>query len=97
MIKVLDIREIDNEKNKSLKAFVDVEYQKVTIKDFRIIQHDGGRAWVACPQTSFVGQDGKRKFRTIVTMPNALKGELDVAILSAWQKVKENTDEEGQS
>jgi len=90
-MRVIELRrKPDN--GKSLKAFADVELGNgIIVREFRIICEPNRRPWVACPQLSWKDpESGEIKYKTVVTFPNQLKGELDLAILNAWNREKEN-------
>lgn len=85
-MKILKI-ELRPENGRPLKAFADVELPDGTvIRAFRIVQEPGKRAAVHCPQTSVKEPGRPLYFKTLITLPDALKGEIDFAILSAWKK-----------
>ena len=90
-IRIIDIRLQDNKG--ALKGFCDVEINEIIIKDFRILQHPNGKAHVTAPQISFIkGPNGQREFRTLVTVPDASKWELEAAILGEYLKVQGERD-----
>ena len=90
-LKVLQIRHSKN--NSPLKAFADVLVSDIEIRDFRIIQHPGDKAYVAVPQTSWRGQGGKIQYKTLITMSDELKWQIESAILAEYQRAKEKTNE----
>lgn len=83
-IQVIEFRFLNN--GRPLKAFCDVKVGDWVIHEFRIIKHDGQRAWVCVPQTSWKDKDGKVKYRSLLSIPGELKQRIEVAILSAWEK-----------
>lgn len=75
---------------RSLKAFADVQLPDGTvIRDLRVIESLGKRAHVLCPQTSFRDPSGQLVFRTIITFPDRLMGEIELLILNEWNREKE--------
>ncbi len=92
-MRVLELRR-KPENGKPLKAFADVEIQSgIVIREFRIIQESNKRPWVACPQLSWKDPDsGQIKYKTIVTFPDRLKGEIDMLILNAWMREREKNE-----
>ena len=93
-MKVLEIRR--QNKEKSLKGFVDIELDNgIILKDFRIIQQPNHKAYVVCPQVSWRGPGGQMQYKVLVTLPDALKWQIESAILAEFQKVMEKED--GQS
>jgi DNA-binding cell septation regulator SpoVG len=83
-IEVIQIRFLDTDK--PLKAYVDIQMGDWIIYDWRIIKHDGQRAFVSVPQTSWRDRDGKVRYHALLSIPGELKQRLEVAILSAWEK-----------
>jgi hypothetical protein len=79
------------ENGKPLKGFADLELDNgVIVREFRILQDPNKRPWVACPQISWKDpQSGEIKYKTVITFPDQLKGELDLLILTAWNREKE--------
>jgi len=90
-IEILEIRLQNN--GKALKAFVDLCLDGITVRDFRVIQEHKRRLWVACPQISWRGKEGKIKYKTIITFPDDLKGLIDLAVLNAYQREMEKESE----
>ena len=93
-MRILEIRR-KSENGKALKGFVDLELDNgIIIREFRIIQEANRRPWVACPQLSWKDPDsGQVKYKTVVTFPDQLKGEIDLFILSAWNREREKSGE----
>ena len=89
-VEILDIRVIRS--RKSLKAFVDVKLWGITIRDFRIIKEDGKSPYVKVPFSTYKDQEGQLKFRPIVILPEEVRGEVDLAILNAYRREKEQGD-----
>lgn len=81
------------ENGKPLKAFADVELSNgMIIREFRVIQDPGKRAWIACPQISWRdSESGEIKYRTVITLPDQIKGEIDLLILNAWIREREKS------
>ena len=93
-MRVLEIRK-KSENGKSLKAFADLELDSgIVIREFRVIQEPNKRPWVACPQLSWKDpESGQIKYKTVVTFPDRLKGEIDLLILSTWTREREKSSE----
>ena len=73
--------------NTPLKGFASVNINgKIKIHDCRIVQQDGQQAWVALPQNSYEGQDGKKKYYSIIEVSDALKEAIQTAILAEWRR-----------
>ena len=78
--------------DKPLRAFVDLKIGDWIIREWRIIKENGKRSRVAPPQISWKGQDGQIQYKTVVTLPNELKGEIDLAILKRFNEEMEKID-----
>ena len=90
-IRVLDVR-LQNS-GRPLKAFIDITYRDLTIRDFRVIKENGKRLVVACPQLSWKDRTGLIKYKTLITFPDDVKGELDRIILNAYHSEVETHNE----
>ena len=86
-IEILALRVIESDK--SLKAFADVRLGNIVIRDFRIVKEDGKRPYVKVPFSTYKDKKGQIKFRPIVVLPDEVRGEVDLAILNAYQREKE--------
>ena len=83
-IEVLQIRAVNSDS--PLKAFASVQIGLWTIREWRIIQQSGQRAWVSPPQVSWKNEEGKTCYKRIITLPEELKRRIDAVILLAWEK-----------
>ena len=82
--------------DKSLKAFCDVEINGITVRDLRIIKEPNKRAWVASPQASWRDKTtGSIKYKTLITFPDEMKGELDRLILNSYHREMEKANGKG--
>lgn len=72
----------------STRAFVDIRLSDIVIRDFRIMQN-GGRAYVKGPFLTYRNQSGELCFRSIVDLPDEVRGKVDTLILSAFYREKE--------
>ncbi len=86
-IKILQIR--PQSSGKSLLAFIDIKLNDLVIRDFRVIKENGKRLIVACPQVSWKDRAGFIKYKTLITFPDDVKGELDLVILTAYRREME--------
>ena len=83
VITVEVIKRIDNAG--SLRGFASVDVDgKLKIHDLRIVQQDGQRAWVSMPQASYE-KDGKRRWYSIVEVPDNVKAAIQNAVLATWR------------
>ena len=87
MIEILDVRLLA--RDKPLKAFADVQVDDWTIRVFRIVQHNGGKAYVETPMRSWRDSSGVVQFQNILTLPKDLKWQIESAILAEYQRAKE--------
>ena len=89
-VTILDVRLRDG--GKPLRAFVDIKYDGLIIRDLRVIKEDGKPLTVVCPQTSWRDKAGFIKYRTVITFPAELKGEIDRLVLNAYAGEMEPTN-----
>jgi DNA-binding cell septation regulator SpoVG len=82
-IRVIAVRPVNKG---SLRAIVDVGLgPSLVIREFRVIQQAGQRAWVAPPARKWKDDAGKRRFEPLIELTGGLKGRVEAAILAAWQ------------
>jgi hypothetical protein len=72
-VDVKEIRLLHN--GKPLRGFADVQIGQVLIRDFRIIQDQGKRAYVVAPQVSWRASTGAVLFKTLVTLSGSIIGK----------------------
>ena len=77
-IRILDVRAQNS--GRPLKAFIDIRFNDFVIRDFRVIKENGKRLIVASPQVSWKDRTGLIKYKTLITFPDDVKGELDMAL-----------------
>jgi DNA-binding cell septation regulator SpoVG len=87
-IKVLEIRTLHSNA-KSLRAFVDVQIGDLILKDFRILEENGGKSYVKAPFTTYKDKTGQLRFRQIIDLPAEVRGRIDNMILSEYYREKE--------
>jgi hypothetical protein len=78
-----------------LKAFVDVEINGIVIRSIRLTCQPGGFPQVVMPQISIKPAARPVFFRTVITLPKAMKSALDFEVMSAWKKVLAGQEGEG--
>jgi len=88
MVEVLEIRLRDNGKS-SLKGFCDIKINDIILRDFRILKSDGRKPQIVPPQISWKDKDGIIRYRTVVTLPDELEGEVSRLILNTWHQEME--------
>jgi DNA-binding cell septation regulator SpoVG len=87
-IEVLEIRLLNGDR--PLRAFADIRLDgSIVIREFRVIKENGKRLQVASPQLSWKASDGSIKYKTIVTLPDDVKGSVDLAILKRFTEEME--------
>jgi len=89
-IRVVEIRLFTD--GRSLKAFVDIQLGSVVLRDFRVMKENGKRLYVKVPFSTYKDQTGQLRFRPIVVLPDEVRGEIDLAILNAYQGEMEKID-----
>ena len=52
-----------------------------TLHGWRVIQQTGRRAWVAMPQRSWQGDDGRSRYSPVVELPAELRKRVSEAVL----------------
>ena len=86
-IKILELRLMNGDK--TLKGFCDIEINSWIIREWRIIKENGKRPWIAPPQLSWKALDGRIQYKTVITLPDDLKGEIDFIILKKFTEEME--------
>ncbi|MBM4305655.1 MAG: hypothetical protein FJ115_04745 [Deltaproteobacteria bacterium] len=81
-IKVVEIKLVHGDK--PLKALVAIEVGGIIIRDIRVVKENGRRPVVLAPQNSWKGDDGQIRYRTVVTFPDEVKGEIDFVVLKRY-------------
>jgi DNA-binding cell septation regulator SpoVG len=83
-IQVIAIRFIDKG---AVRAIADVGLgSSLTIREFKVIQQSGQRAWVSPPSREWKGTDGKRHFTPLVELLGSLRKRVEQAVLEAWER-----------
>ena len=88
-IQITEVRLLPD--HKATRAFVDLEIDGITFRDFRVMQN-GSKSYVKAPFSTYKNQNGELCFRQIVDFPAEVRGRIDNAILSAFYREKETTD-----
>jgi DNA-binding cell septation regulator SpoVG len=93
-ISVLEMRMVAGDK--PLKAFVDIQVDDWIIRELRVIKEANKRTWVVSPQLSWKDPvTGSIKYKTILTLPGDVKGEVDRLILNRFAEEMEKRNEAG--
>jgi len=90
-VQVVELRLLSGDK--PLRAFADIQLGEILIREFRVIKENGKRLWVVSPQVSWKDQDGQIRYKTIVTLPDEVKGQVDLAILKVFTEETEKENE----
>ena len=90
-MRLLELRLLPDS-DRPVKAFADIELADGTvIREFRVIQEPKRLPTVGNPQISWKDpQDGRIKYKVIITLPKPTKNEVDLLILGKWLGAKEN-------
>ena len=83
-VQVLEMRLLQGDR--ALKAFADIQLGDIVIREFRVIKENGKRPWIVSPQISWKDPGGQIKYKTIITLPDELKGEIDRIILNRFSE-----------
>jgi DNA-binding cell septation regulator SpoVG len=71
----------------TIRAIADIGLgASLTLKEFKVIQQLGQRAWASPPSREWQGTDGKRRFTSLVELTGFLKSQVEQAILEAWER-----------
>ena len=89
-VQVLEMRLLQGDR--ALKAFADIQLGDIVIREFRVVKENGKRPWIVSPQISWKDQEGKIKYKTVITLPDELKGQIDLAILKAYTEEMEKNN-----
>lgn len=83
-IPVVAVEEIRKMDRGNLKAFVTVRIGPLTVRDFRIVQQPGQRAYVSAPQAEYE-MNGQRRYKPLLEYPQEWKEAIQSAVLQAWE------------
>jgi DNA-binding cell septation regulator SpoVG len=89
-IQIIELRLLSSER--TLKAFCDVRVDGIIVREFRVVKENGKRPWVVSPQISWKDHDGQIKYKTVITFPDEVKGQVDLAILKAYTEEMEKSN-----
>ena len=80
-VRITDIRVLRGQK--ATRAFVYLEIDGVTIRDFRVMQSKE-KPYVKNPFSTYKDYEGNLTFREIITLPATVQTEAHALILSAY-------------
>ena len=67
------------------KALASIQIGPLVIHDFRVVQQPGQRAYVQCPQTSWIDRaTGKPRYKPMLEYPAEWKADIDTAIMAEY-------------
>jgi len=90
-VQIIDLRLLPGEK--PLKGFADVQVGEWTVREWRIIKENGKPYRVAPPQISWKAPDGAILYKTVITVPDELKGQIDFAVLKRFMGEMEKMED----
>jgi DNA-binding cell septation regulator SpoVG len=71
----------------TVRAITDVGLGlSLTLREFKVIQQPGQRAWVSPPSQEWQGTDGKRRFTPLIELTGSLRKRVEQAILEARER-----------
>jgi SpoVG protein len=82
-IRVEEIRKLERG---SLRGFATVSVGGIRISQIKIIHDEGKEPFIEMPQRSYQMNNGERKYRNIVDLPDDLKREVEKAVLWCWNR-----------
>ena len=89
-MRVLDVRLLPG--SKTTRAFIDLDLDGITVRDFRVYQQNG-KPTVRNPLSTYKDHEGNLTFREIITLPVAVQVEAHALILNAYFcRLKEKVD-----
>ena len=88
-LELLDIRVLNG--NTPLKAFADLRFKdlNLVIRDWRIIQQEGAKMYVASPQNTWKAPNGEMRYKSTITMPDRLRQKIELLVLPEYERAKE--------
>jgi len=69
----------------SIRAFVDIRIDRLIVRNCKVIQQAGQRAWVAPPSQEYMTKAGTKKYTNIIEMDEPFQRELSRIVLAAWE------------
>lgn len=73
-----------------VKAFADIRIGDLQINGWRVLKEPGQKAIVTWPMATWKDREGHPRYSALISSTRELKGRIDVAILSAWEKEQIN-------
>jgi hypothetical protein len=69
-----------------IKAFVELRVGEILVRDAKVIQQAGQRAWVAPPDKRWTGSDGEPHYTRLVEFAKPLQQRVSAVVLAAWER-----------
>jgi DNA-binding cell septation regulator SpoVG len=83
-IRVEQIRKLEHG---SLRGFATVTVARmVRISDIKIIQPEGGKAFIQMPRRLYSMNNGENRYSNVVDLPDGLTKEIENAVLWFWSE-----------
>lgn len=82
--------------NKVTKAFIDIIFDEIKVRDFRVMQNNG-KAYVREPFTTYKNENGELQFRQIIEFSKEVQGRVFNEILNAFYRETEKINEQTQA
>jgi DNA-binding cell septation regulator SpoVG len=91
-IEILDVTPVEG--RGALKAYMRIRVGCFTFNDCRLIKKQGRTPWLSMPVLSYKTQYGTVHYKQLVVIEDTkLKNELSEAVLAAWKKRGEETND----
>ena len=72
----------------SVKAFFDVDFEKLKVKGFKLIQQQGQTMWASAPDEKYTDKKGKTAYKKIVEVTDIqLMGKITATALEEYNKL----------
>ena len=81
-IELLDIRLLNRESN--VRAFLTIRIGGVTIKDCKVVQQPGQRAWASMPDRQYLDSSGSKRWTPIVELSPELRSRVNAVVAEHW-------------
>jgi hypothetical protein len=83
-IKILRIIRLPGDR--TLKAYVDIELNGLIVCGWRVIEKEGKPLEIQYPTTTYIGKDGQRKYRALISASGQLLQAISSCIVLAWSE-----------
>lgn len=83
-IELADIRLLNKEGN--VRAFLTIRLGGVTIKDCKVVQQPGQRAWAAMPDRQYLDASGSKRWTPVVELTPELRRRVCDFVAEYWEQ-----------